>query len=288
MLYLIESYFSVLMLFGTSQAITGIYLLLKEKYRPFSNNLLALLLLVWGFSCYWFFAFIHDKPFFNVAVTTFIGPMLALTLFPPIFLYVKYLFYEHKSFRNIDHLHFTPIYIYIGFTLFLYFDSNYSIDYMRQHDWYQVRTLASSFLATILGPFYFIKTNHILRLRHQMLKEQYSEIESRKLKWFQVINYSFALVFILGGISTIVKIAYLNPYILYMAYHAVIAISLFYITIMIYKYPVIFTASKADSKKDFVLHKVQTSNQDDSDKDILVMLEKIMKEQKLYKDPNHS
>src|SRR5690554_709841 len=127
MLSAIESYFSILMLFGASQAVTGIYLLLKKKRRPFSNNLLALLLFAWGFSCYWFFAFIHMGAFFSVGVTTFIGPMLALTLFPPVYLYVKYLFYEYAKFQRKDHLHFLPIYIYIGFTLFLYFDSDFSI-----------------------------------------------------------------------------------------------------------------------------------------------------------------
>src|SRR5690554_469825 len=104
MLSLIESYFSVLMLFGASQAVTGIYLLLKDKQKPFSNNLLALLLFAWGFSCYWFFAFIHFDPFFSTAVTSFIGPMLALTLFPPVYLYVKYLFYEFDRFQKRDHL----------------------------------------------------------------------------------------------------------------------------------------------------------------------------------------
>ena len=303
MLSLIESYFSVLMLFGASQAVTGIYLLTKDKHRPFSNNLLALLLIAWGFSCYWFFAFIHKGPFFSVAVTTFIGPMLALTLFPPVFLYVKYLFYEYKGFQKSDHLHFLPIYIYIGFTLYLYFDSGFSIADMRQHEWYHTRALVCSYFATLQGPFYFIKTNRILKLRQQMLKEQYSEIESRKLEWFQIINFSFSLVFIIGGISTIVKSAYLDPYVLYMAYHAVIAISLFYITLIIYKYPIIFTWSEATpeinkgvtpiaqaSKKMPLPLTAQHSDKNDREKenDIIAKLEKIMKEQKLYKNPNFS
>lgn len=301
MLPTIESYFSVLMLFGASQAVTGIYLLLKDKQRPFSNNLLALLLFAWGFSCYWFFAFIHKDPFFSVAVTTFIGPMLALTLFPPVYLYVKYLFYEYDKFQRIDHLHFLPIYIYLAFTLYLYFDSGFSIQNMRKHEWYQWRTLISSYLATIQGPFYFIKTNHILKLRQRMLKEQYSEIESRKLERLQVINYSFALVFIIGGISTIVKNTYLDPYVLYMAYHAVLATSLFYITLMIYKYPIIFTQTETSreiySEKLFlpeesILHhlpdKMEFSEISDSAKEkaIIAKLEKVMEEQKLYKDPN--
>lgn len=87
MLSFIESYFSVLMLFGFSHAILGVYLLIKDKNRPFSNNMLALLLATWGFSCYWFFAFLERKHghLFSVTVTTFIGPVLAVTLFPPVF-----------------------------------------------------------------------------------------------------------------------------------------------------------------------------------------------------------
>src|SRR5690554_589885 len=237
----IESYFSVLMLFGASQAITGIFLLLKSKSRPYSNNILALLLFAWGFSCYWFFAFIHKEPFFSVTLTTFIGPMLALTLFPPIYLYAKFMFYEYKKFQKKDHLHFLPIYIYLGLTLYLFVSSDFSIANMRKHEWYNLRMNISSYVATLQGPFYFIKTNRILKKRYQILQEQYSEIESRKLEWFHIINYSFASVFIIGGISAIIKITYIDPYLLYMAYHAVIAISIFYITLMIYKYPILFS-----------------------------------------------
>ena len=303
MLPLIESYFSVLMLFGASQAVTGIYLLTKDKNRPFSNNLLALLLFAWGFSCYWFFAFIHRDPFFSFSLTTFIGPMLALTLFPPVFLYAKYLFHEYKGFQRWDHLHFLPIYIYAGFTLYLFFISNFSILEMRQHEWYHARALGCSYIATLQGPYYFIKTNHILKLRQKLLKEQYSEIESRKLEWFQIINYSFALVFIIGGISAIIKIAYIDPYVLYMAYHAVIAINIFYITLMIYKYPIIFTRHETaseiyrgvtamipESKKTPLPHKAQPSDKNESDKEnnIIARINNVMEEQKLYKNPNFS
>jgi len=299
----IESYFSILMLFGASQAVTGIYLLLKDKDRPFSNNMLAMLLFAWGFSCYWFFAFIHKDAFFSVAVTTFIGPMLALTLFPPIYLYVKFLFYEYESFPKRDHWHFLPIYLYLAFTLYLYSSSDFSIDNMRHHQWYNARMMVCSYIATLQGPFYFIKTNRILKLRHTLLKERYSEIESRKLEWFQIINYSFALVFIIGGVSAMVKIAYLDPYMLYMAYHAVIAISIFYITLMIYKYPIVFTRVEEAPEKfktipipvevanDISLPpKAHHANGNDIDKEnvIIEKLDLLMKDQKPFRDPNFS
>ena len=299
----IESYFSILMLFGASQAVTGIYLLLKDKHKPFANYMLALLLLVWGFSCYWFFAFIHQGPFFSVTVTTFIGPMLALLLFPPIYLYVKFLFYEHKGFPKSDHLHFLPVYLFIVFTLYLYVDSGFSIPDMRHHEWYHARTLACSYIAMVQGPFYFIMTNRILKLRHQRLKEQYSEIESRKLEWLHVINYSFALVFIIGGISAIIRITYLDPYMLYMAYHAVIAVSIFYITLMIFKSPIIFKNPEPVSKSNItesVVTEIPTmqpvtptiSSSEGQlhakETDIIAKIETFMREDKPYKNPNFS
>ncbi|WP_310992103.1 helix-turn-helix domain-containing protein [Aequorivita marina] len=297
----IESYFSILMLFGASQAFTGIYLLFKDKQRPYSNNMLALLLFAWGFSCYWFFAFIHKEPFFSVTLTTFIGPMLALTLFPPIYLYVKFMFYEYKKFQFKDHLHFLPIYIYLGFTLYLFISSDFSIANMREHEWYNIRMNISSYVATLQGPFYFIKTNRILKKRYQILQEQYSEIESRKLEWFHVINYSFALVFIIGGISAIIKITYIDPYLLYMAYHAVIAISIFYITLMIYKYPKLFSqpipiseVSSINTVKPFEMKRDKESGvthesfnkEAEIESEIIEKLDKLMKEKKLYKNPN--
>lgn len=299
----IESYFSVLMLFGASQAVTGIYLLTKDRQRPFSNNMLALLLFSWGFSCYWFFAYIHQAPFFNVAVTTFIGPMLAIILFPPIYLYVKYLFYEYEGFQKIDHLHFLPVYLYLAFTLYLYFDSNFSIAGMRDHEWYHLRSLICSYIATVQGPYYFIKTNRILRLRHELLKEQYSEIETRKLGWLKIINYSFALVFIIGGVSTLLQLTYLDPYMLYMGYHAVLAISLFYITLMIYKYPIVFIRVEATHegyKEDVTVDEIDkqvspplivanagnTSNI--KEHDIVAKIDDFMREEKPFRNPNFS
>lgn len=297
---IIDSYFSVLMLFGASQAVLSIYLLTKNRDRPFSNNMLALLLLAWGFSCYWFFAFIAKGALFSVTLTTFIGPMLALTLFPPIYLYVKYLFYEYKGFRKEDHLHFLPIYIYLIFTFYLYYDSNFSIADMRHHDWFKIRRIVCAYFATLQGPFYFLKTNHLLKKWQHKIEKDYSEIESRKLEWFKIINYSFAIVFIIGGVSTILRSTLIDPYFLYMGYHAVIAISLFYITISIYKYPLLFTQNQPISEtykineppvkleEIEILDEINSTDEKSDDKDLMIIskIEKVMKEQKLYKNPN--
>lgn len=298
MLSAIESYFSVLMLFGASQAVLSIYLLLKDKNRPFSNNMLALLLFAWGFSCYWFFAFIAKGALFSVTLTTFIGPMLALTLFPPIYLYIKYLFYEYEGFQKEDHLHFLPIYVYLIFTFYLYFDSDFSIATMREHEWFKARRIVCAYLATVQGPFYFFKTNYILKLWQQKIKKDYSEIESRKLEWFKIINYSFAVVFIIGGVSTILRSTLIDPYFLYMGYHAVLAVSLFYITVVINKYPILFTRNPPLSeiyhiKEPLIvsLNEIETSHNPDENTDnkeliIISKIEMVMKEQKLYKNPN--
>lgn len=302
MLSVIESYFSVLMLFGASQAVLGIYLLLNEKQRPFSNNILALLVLSWGFSCYWFFAFIAQKPFFSVTVTTFIGPMLALTLFPPVFLYAKYMFRDYKKFQKSDHLHFLPIYIYLIFTFYLYVINDFSIEEMRNHELYKWRKIISAYLATLQGPFYFIKTNHLLKLREKSLKEEYSDIESRQLEWFKKINLSFAIVFVIGGISTLMQSTLINPYLLYMGYHAVIAISLFYITLIIYKYPSLFKINESilplsqnvavlNVQEEVVSQRkssVLDENQETKEKTIIKKIEWVMHEEKLYKNPNLS
>lgn len=298
---ILEAYFSALMLFGASQAVTGIYLLLARKNKPFSNNLLALLLFAWGFSCYWFFAFIQGTPFFSVPVTTFIGPMLSLTLFPPVFLYVKYLFYEYTKFQRKDHLHFLPIYLYLLLTLYLFIDSDFSIEAMRAHEWYKPRMKISSYVATLLGPFYFIKTNHILKLRQGKLEAHFSEIESRKLQWFKTINFSFALVFIIGGASTIVNF-YVNPFLLYMGYHAIIALSLFYINLMIFKYPLIFSQTETSVLSETLpqspevilpveLPEIQAelvfpTETDEKESSIIQKIEKVMVEEKLYTHPN--
>lgn len=297
---IIDSYFSVLMLFGASQALLSIYLLLKDKSRPFSNNMLALLLFFWGFSCYWFFAFITKGALFSVTLTTFIGPMLALTLFPPIYLYVKYLFYEFKGFQKVDHVHFLPIYIYLIFTLYLFVDSDFSIAAMRKHEWFNGRRITCAYLATIQGPFYFFKTNHLLKKWQHKIEKDFSEIESRKLEWFKIINYSFAIVFIVGGVSTILRNTLVNPYYLYMGYHSVIAISLFYIAISIYRYPILFLRNlplqetfklnepSVKLEEIEIFQEINSSDEKTDDKDLMIIakIELVMKEQKLYKNPN--
>lgn len=265
--------------------------------------MLALMLFVWGFSCYWFFAYIHKAPFFSVPVTTLIGPLLAILYFPPVFLYVKFLYYDYEKFPKRDHWHFLPLYLYVGFTFYLLWSSDFSIATMRKHEWYASRTLACSYLAAIQGPFYFIKTNRILKLRQQRLLEQFSEIESRKLDWFKIINYSFALVFIMGGISAIVKTTFLDPYILYMGYHVVIALSLFYITLMIYKYPIVFTRNIVNIEipiesipiaeeliETFLPNSElsETEGEGEEDYAIILKIENLMRDQKPFKNPNFS
>lgn len=304
MLSFIESYFSVLMLFGFSHAVLGIYLLTKDRQRPFSNNMLALLLAAWGFSCYWFYAFLTRKNghLFSADVTAFIGPMLALTLFPPVFLYAKYVFYEYGGFQRKDHLHFLPIYIYILGTVYLYFDSDFSVANMRQHEWYSLRRLVCAYTATLQGPFYFIKTRQLLKLRRQALKDHYSDIESRNLAWFRNINSIFALVFIIGGISTVVRSSHIDPFALYMGYHAIIAFSIFYITLTIYKYPFLFVRNDITSEIGIEktvpitgLPENNLSEADHSGKDenarnqtVIVKVEKVMNIEKLYKNPAFS
>lgn len=300
MLPIIQSYFSVLMLLGTSQGLLSIYLLLKNKDKPYSNNMLALMLFTWSFSSYWFFAFIAKGPLFSVTLTTFIGPMLALTLFPPIYLYVKYLFYEYEKFQIEDHLHFLPIYLYLIFTSYLYIDSDFSIAAMRKHEWFDGRRIACSYIATLQGPFYFFKTNKILKIRRENLEKNYSEIESRKLEWFRLINFSFAVVFILGGVSTLLRSNYINPYYLYLSYHAIIAVSLFYISINIYKYPLLFTKTKPEIDLSFsnqaaiILEEKKPDNpnnripEESKEKIIIQKIEAAMQTDKLYRNVNLS
>ncbi len=325
MLNSIQAWFSVFMLFSASQAVTGIYLLLKEKVKPYANKMLALLFLSWGFSCFWFFAFIQGPPFFSRAVTTFIGPMLSLTLFPPIYLYIKYLFYEYDSFKIKDHFHFLPVYIFIIFTLYLYKEGEFTIAGMRGHSWYHTRTIICSYITMIQGPLYFYATNRILKMRHKKLLEEYSDIEKKKLQWLQIINYSFALIFIIGGVSTIFRTTHINPYYLYLGYHFIMGASLFYITLKIFSVPELFsikdphdedehfheykpvsTESLSDINNDekqidvialktsneFVIepdsgnHIVENLTPSIKDGEIIKKLEKVMLEKKLFKNPN--
>lgn len=323
MLAIIEPWFSIFMLFCASQAVTGIYLLLKNPDRPYSNKMLALLFLSWGFSCYWFFAFIQGPPFFSKAVTTFIGPMISLTLFPPIYLYIKYLFFEYKSFRNLDHLHFLPVYVFIAFTIYLYWAGNFTIAGMRGHYLYHSRTIICSYIAMIQGPCYFFATNRLMKIRHKKLLQEFSDIERKKLQWLRVINYSFVLIFVIGGISTIFRTTHINPYYLYLGYHFVMGVSLFYITLKIFALPELFS-SKArirevnDSYSSYpitspiTLHlpknnapsfpatikqeRIDFIQQEEvevhiptvKDEEIAKKLEQVMKQHKLYTNPNIS
>jgi len=87
-----------------------------------------------------------------------------------------------------------------------------------------------------------------------------------------------------------------------MSYHAVIAVSLFYIALIIYKYPWLFQQneiqSKIYSKKEspevelneieFQENNVSEENEDEKEVQIIAKIQKVMSEQKLYKNPNLS
>lgn len=283
------------MLFGASQAVTSMVLLLKNRQKPFASYLLALLTLSWGFSCYWFFAFIHGAPYFSRAITSFIGPMVSLTLFPPLFLYVKYLFFEYDSFRRKDHLHFLPVYVYLAFTLYLFLSQGATIDGLRSHPWYSSRSMASSLVAMVQGPFYFFKANRLLNLWQQKLKDEYSDIENKKLEWLRIINSLFVPVFLIGGVSTIIKSAHVNAYLLYMAYHGVMAWSLFHITLSIVRHPYLFTLPVRPVEVKYtpmLSHRpsgfkapITAPQVSKKGEDVLKRLQKVMEEKKLFKNP---
>lgn len=291
-----ESYFSVFMLFGASLAATSIFLLLKSRNRPYANNILALLCLSWGFSCYWFFAFIQGEPFFSRTLTTFIGPMIPLTLFPPIYLYVKYLYHDYKSFNKRDHLHFIPVYLYGAFTLYLFISNGYSIEDMRSNPWYPQRSMISSYIAMLQGPVYFLIAHSMLGSWQQKLKQEYSDIENKKLKWLRNINLWFAPIFVIGGLSTILKVSHLNPFILYMVYHGVMCLSLVYIHITIFKNSFLFSNSPQPVHYKYIPLEVQSSpskpkhNKKNTfahkDENLIERLGEVMSKEKLYKNPN--
>lgn len=298
MFQLIESYFSVFMLLGASAAALSILLLIKPHNKPWANHMLALLSLTWGFSCYWFFAFIQGPPFYNLTVTSFIGPMMPLTLFPPIYLYVKYLFHEYRGIQKKDHLHFLPIYLYAAFTLYLFLINDASVQGMRSHSLYPWRSMISSWVAMIQGPFYFFKVKSTLKFRRQKLMEEFSDIESRKLSWLSNINAWFLPIFLIGGISAIIRSTHLNPYMLYMAYHGVMCFSLVYIHMAIYKNPELFTVNTASKKFEFIplalkytQKETQTSSNmasNNREEEIVQKLVRVMEKEKLFKKPGIS
>jgi len=291
----LESYFSVFMLFGASVAAISIFLLLKDKNRPFANNMLALLAASWGFSCYWFFAFIQEAPFYSLSLTTFIGPMIPLTLFPPIYLYVKYLFHDFKKFNSTDHVHFLPIYIYSVFTLYLFASGNFTIDQMRAHPWFLSRSMLSSYIGSLQGIVYFFLASNMLKKWQDKLKQEYSDIEHRKLKWLRNINICLLPVFLIGVLSTIIRSTHLNPYILYMAYHAVMCLGLVYIHFTIFKKPLLFSIEsepvvyqEAPVVAVSQSSKAKQASFSDNGKHqaIVEKLQEVMSKEKLFKNPN--
>ncbi len=311
MLPVIESYFSVFMLFGFSQAVLSIYLLIRAREKPFANNLLALLLFTWGFSCYWFFAFINRGYLFSVTVTTMIGPMLALTLFPPVFLYVKYAVRSKQSFECKDHLHFLPIYLYIIFTLYLFVDSNFSIATMRRQEWFGLRRNACAYLATFQGPFYYWKSRQLLA-RHKKLQSHHGAT-SGDFAWLQPFNYGFVVIFTIGGLSTFFRYTPFDPYVLYMVYHAVIASGIMYITVVLIKNPRWFAPLQtgiqpllatvpAETPQRFLHNAIQPEEKSapvsflsnksakrrnsDIDRPLLIKINTVMRDRKLYTNPD--
>ena len=107
----------------------------------------------------------------------------------------------------------------------------------------------------------------------------------------------------MGGISAIVKTTFLDPYILYMGYHVVIALSLFYITLMIYKYPIVFTRNIVNIEipiesipiaeeliETFLPNSElsETEGEGEEDYAIILKIENLMRDQKPFKNPNFS
>ncbi|MEG1572882.1 MAG: helix-turn-helix domain-containing protein [Bacteroidales bacterium] len=289
---LINPFFAIIMLLASGQAMTSVILLLYNRKKQYSNSMLALWCGIWGTSCFFFFAFIQGAPVFSRPLMAFIGPLVPISLFPPLYLYVKHLFYEQKAFTKGDFIHFIPVLVTILFSIYIYLDSGADTELMRKHALYHFRSLATSYIAAIQGLFYFIWIRKILTKQEQKLKNEYSDIEEMKLSWVHVINNLSLPVMIIGTLSAVVKSTPFDPYLLFIAYHLCMAFCLYYISFQLVLHPISLTGKKMEYSVDnvFVIAsqkeelKIVTEEQTPVYEQIIKELQELMEKKQCFRD----
>ncbi|MDR2086089.1 MAG: helix-turn-helix domain-containing protein [Dysgonamonadaceae bacterium] len=175
-----------------------------------------------------------------------------------------------------DYLHYLPVFIYIVFTLLLYFYAG-SMDELPRLDVYRYRNRVLLYTATIQGFVYFFLSYKLIKKQEIKLKQEFSNAEKIRLYWLKHLNYLVLSVMFFGTMSTLFQSFSINPYPFYILYHLFIGISLYYISFQIILKPVLFSGEIPNP----CLTKIP-ENKAQVDRSIVYKLEEVMDTLKLY------
>ncbi|WP_421764885.1 helix-turn-helix domain-containing protein [Ekhidna sp.] len=131
----------------------------------------------------------------------------SFTIAPAFYLFVKYLVNSNKGFNNKDLLHFTPL-------AFNYLHSVYHLIYGREiaHVEFHNFTESVQLLAILPGSVYLIYTFRLIKQYESKVREQFSNLHSRTLKWAFILLYIFVFIYGLILLFVIVDIELLFNY----------------------------------------------------------------------------
>lgn len=283
--------FTFLMAMSCGQALIGIWLLLKHRKTQFANYFLALWFAAWGGSCYFSFADISGMPFRVSWLPFYIGTVIHILLFPPLYLYAKYILYGIKRFNYKDLIHFLPVLFYYLFIAYIISQVGFNIEDIRHSYLYKVRMEVFAYISSIQGFLYYFTTKKLIHRQKDKLKQRFSEIEEMTLHWIKILNICTFFVVLLSGLSTLTRITPFDPALLYNIYDLFIMGAIYYVSMNLITKPIVLTGVRVVKKKEEIL---QDSGW--SEKDVLkknhshiepqwaIDLENSMVNQKIYQD----
>ncbi len=255
-----SQFVQIILYLGALQGMLLSIFLFSVKANKLSNRLLGLLTLFWGILV-GIFAFQFDGMYIQFPHLLKVFPLLLLTLFPLLYLQVKYLISKHKHFERIDLLHFVPLLLLMLLELDFFFMSGDEKIFLNQNPtlYYQIVQIIIEEVVALQGVVYSILALRLITHYKRRVLHYQSNIDKMILK-FQYIGISLSLfAWIIGIIG--IHLEYL---------HITVNVDLFmfvYLTLVLIIYLISFSALK--SPEIYKLDEIQIKLDSDSSKKLI-------------------
>jgi len=276
----------LLLKLGGLQAMLLAFLLYKKKANNLANEVLAILIVLLGFSCL-MYSFNNLEFYLKFPHMIRVDWGIPLLFGPLIYLYTVSLIDKQKWDKK-HYLHFIPYLINIIILTPFFMKSSEEkiaiLDYFtasisRGTDLYFFYSFILRLAISVVSFFYAFESIKILRSYRSRLLNEYSSTEKIKLDWLRTLLYSFMLVSIVFTVASLITKGDRYPQFDYNIYYFFsIFILIYFMSYKALSQPKLIHLNNSDYEFE-VTHKLKTpGTQDNLSEDVIKLKQYMLKE----------
>lgn len=193
------------LLLSFAQSLLIFISLFNLKGKKVTNRLLAFHTLIWGIMCYYRYTVFQGADYIlNYHYVLRFNKVIFMMFYTFIFLYIKYMCTKINRIEPLDLLHFLPsAVVFVLFVPFFILPGPEKIDLILHHRdlYYKIVYRIIDYAVIIQGAFYFYYSLNYLKRYHNLIREDYSNIDRITLNWLRnmvVVVFGISLLGTIG------------------------------------------------------------------------------------------